>query len=132
MNIINKNFSGSSHNLVHTKTKKNDLILLVVLLLICTALSAGYYFTHRTPALRAEVSVDGKVVQVLDLSKDQEITIEDAHHGTNHLVVKDGEIWCSNSSCADKICVYQGKQSMDGDSITCLPNLMFVWVIGDK
>ena len=69
--------------LFHQKTKKNDLILLIILLLICAVSGAGYYFTHRTPALRAEVSIDGEIVQVLD-------------------------------------------------SITCLPNLMFVWIIGEE
>lgn len=113
-------------------TKKNDIILLSVLLLFCAVLGAGYYLTHRTPALRAEVSIDGKLVQVLDLSRDQEVTIQGAHNGTNTLVIKNGEIWCADASCPDKICVHQGKQSMDGDSITCLPNLMFVWVIGKE
>lgn len=117
---------------IASKAKINDLILLVLLLGICAVLGMGYYFTHQTPALRAEVSIDGKVVQVLDLSRDQEVTIQGANNGTNHLVVKDGEIWCSDASCPDKICVYQGRQSMDGDSITCLPNLMFVWVIGEE
>lgn len=114
------------------KIKKNDLLLLTVLLLLCAALWAGYSFTHRTPALRAEVSIDGKVVEVLDLSRDQEVTIQGARYGTNRLVVQDGEIWCADASCPDKICVHQGKQSMDGDSITCLPNLLFVWVIGEE
>ena len=118
--------------LFHQKTKKNDLILLIILLLICAVSGAGYYFTHRTPALRAEVSIDGEIVQVLDLSRDQEVTIQGARYGTNHLVVKNGEIWCSDASCPDKVCVHQGKQSMDGDSITCLPNLMFVWIIGEE
>ena len=76
--------------LFHQKTKKNDLILLIILLLICAVSGAGYYFTHRTPALRAEVSIDGEIVQVLDLSRDQEVTIQGARYGTNHLVVKNG------------------------------------------
>lgn len=117
---------------LHQKAKKNDLLLLIILLLLCAAFGAGYYFTHRTPALRAEVSIDGKVVQVLDLSRNQEVTIQGAHNGTNLLVVQDGEIWCADASCPDKVCVHQGKQSMDGDSITCLPNLMFVWIIGKE
>lgn len=117
---------------LHPKTKKHDLLLLIILLLLCAALGAGYYFTHRTPALRAEVSIDGKVVEILDLSRDQDVTIQGANGGTNRLVVQDGEIWCADASCPDKICVHQGKQSMDGDSITCLPNLMFVWVIGKE
>lgn len=117
---------------LHQKAIKHDLLLLITLLILCAAFGTGYFFTHRTPALRAEVTIDGKVVQVLDLSRNQEVTIQGAHNGTNLLVVQDGEIWCADASCSDKVCVYQGKQSMDGDSIICLPNLMFVWIIGEE
>lgn len=112
--------------------KRQDLLLAVVLLLLAAVLGGGYYFTHRTPAVRAEVTIDGKLVETLDLSKDQEITIQGAHGGTNHLIVKDGEIWCSEASCPDHVCIHQGKQSLDGSMIVCLPNLMIVQVIGEK
>lgn len=111
--------------------KKQDLILIVAVLLIAAVSGGWYYFTHRTPAMRAEVTVDGKVVEVLDLSKDQEVTIEGPRGGTNHLIVKDGEIWCSEASCPDSVCIHQGKQSLDGSLIVCLPNLMIVQIIGE-
>lgn len=112
--------------------KKHDWILILILLALSLALGIGYALTHRTPAIRAEVTIDGAVVEVLDLSKDQEVTIQGAHQGTNHLVVSGGEIWCSQASCPDQVCVHQGKQSRDGDIIVCLPNLMIVQIIGEK
>ena len=111
-------------------TKRHDRILALALLILAAVLGFGYYMTHRTPALRAEVTIDGETVEVLDLSKDQEVTIHSLRGGTNHLVVKDGEIWCDEASCPDKICIYQGKQSLEGSLIVCLPNLMIVEVIG--
>jgi hypothetical protein len=112
--------------------KKNDMILFALLLAVAALSGIWYYMSHRTPALRAEVSIDGKVTEVLDLSKDQEITIQGAKNGTNTLTVKDGEIWCEEASCPDKVCIHQGKQSRDGDIIVCLPNLMIVQIIGKE
>lgn len=112
--------------------KRNDLILAIVLLVIALISGGGYYLTHRTPALRAEITVDGKLVETLDLSKDQEITIHSAHNGTNRLIIQNGAIWCAEASCPDGVCVHQGKQERDGDLIVCLPNLMIVQVIGKE
>lgn len=114
-----------------TLTRRNDLILAVILLLIAAISGGAYYVTHRTPAIRAEVTIDGRLVETLDLSKDQEIVINGAHGGTNKLIIENGEIWCAQASCPDSVCIYQGKQSRDGDLIVCLPNLMIVKIVGE-
>jgi hypothetical protein len=111
--------------------KKQDLILIVIILVVAAALGGWYYFSHQGPARTATVSVGGKEVQTINLDKDQEVTIESYNGGTNHLTVKDGEIWCDDASCPDKVCEYQGKQSLDGSMIVCLPNAMIV-VISEK
>ncbi len=113
-------------------SKKRDFILVIVLLALAAVLGGGYFLTHRTPALRAEVTVDGKLVEVLDLSKDQTVTIHGPRDGSNVLVVRDGAVWCSEASCPDKVCIHQGKQSIDGGIIVCLPNYMIVQVIGKE
>lgn len=114
-----------------SSARKHDLILALLLLLAAAVLGGGYAFTHRAPALRAEVSVDGKLIETLELSRDTELTVEGFHGGTNHLVVKDGQIWCDEATCPDKICIHQGKQSLEGSLIVCLPNRMIVKVTED-
>ena len=89
-----------------------------------------YCLMHQEPALWAEARVDGKLLDTLDLSKNQEVTITGAGGGTNRLVVEEGAIRCEEASCPDKICVRQGKQSRDGGQIVCLPNRMSVRVKG--
>mgnify|MGYP002446425288 CR=1 FL=1 len=84
----------------------------------------GAKLMHKSPAEIVEVSVDGKVVETLDLAKDQELTIDSVSGGTNHLIIKDGEAWVSEATCPDKICVHQGKIHLDGEIIVCLPNKM--------
>ena len=112
--------------------KKNDVLLAVILLLLAAVMGGGYWFTHRIPALRAEVTIDGELVKTLDLSKDQEVMIQGARGGTNRLVVQEGRIWCAEASCPDQVCVHQGKQSHDGELIVCLPSLMIVQIIGEE
>ena len=64
-----------------------------------------------------KISCSGQITQVLDLSKNQEVTIQTPNGGTNQLIVKDGEIWCYDASCPDKLCVKQGKKHLDTDTI---------------
>ncbi|MFR3753623.1 MAG: NusG domain II-containing protein [Enterocloster sp.] len=79
--------------------------------------------TARLPPLPRS-AVDGKPwLKSLDLSKDTETHgHQPLGGGTNHLIVKDGEIWCSEASCPDKVCVHQGKKHLSSDTIVCLPN----------
>ena len=111
---------------------KRDMILAAAILLIAAAVFGFNYVSHRTPAATAQISVDGKVVEILDLSKDTQLTVTSPGGGTNHLIVKDGVIWCSEASCHDKVCVHQGKKHLSSDTIVCLPNKMVVTIIGKE
>ena len=111
---------------------KRDMILAAAILLIAAAVFGFNYVPHRPPAATAQISVDGKVVEILDLSKDTQLTVTSPGGGTNHLIVKDGEIWCSEASCPDKVCVHQGKKHLSSDTIVCLPNKMVVTIIGKE
>ena len=85
-----------------------DMILAAAILLIAAAVFGFNYVSHRTPAATAQISVDGKVVEILDLSKDTELTVTSPGGGTNHLIVKDGEIWCSEASSANSFLMESG------------------------
>ena len=104
--------------------KKQDIILIASVFVIAGLLFLGSQMMHKKPAEIVEVSVDGKVVETLDLAKDQELTIDGVSGGTNHLIIKDGEAWVSEATCPDKICIHQGKIHLDGEIIVCLPNKM--------
>lgn len=110
---------------------KRDIILAAVILLIAAAVFEYNYMTNKAPAATAQITVDGKAVKTLDLNKDTELTIEGANGGTNHLIVKDGEIWCDEASCPDKVCVHQGKKRLNSDTIVRLPNKMIVTICGN-
>ncbi len=111
--------------------KKQDIILALALIIIAAAIAGGYYLTHREPARRAEVSVGGEVVATLDLDKDQDVTIFSYDGGHNHLTVENGQIWCDEATCPDKVCIEMGKQYLDGSLIVCLPNSFIVKIFAD-
>lgn len=115
---------------MENKTKrKKDLLLVVIVLTIAAAGSLINVVMHRKPAATVEVQVDGEVVATYDLNKDADVVVDGYHGGTNHLVIQDGMVWISEASCPDKICVHQGKVSLNGDLIVCLPNRMIARVV---
>ena len=79
-------------------------------------------FNISTPVFDGASESD--ILDTLDLANDQELTINGVSGGTNHLIIKDGEVWVSEATCPDKICVHQGKIHLDGEIIVCLPNKM--------
>ncbi len=106
--------------------QKKELILVLVILVIAAAGFFMNYMTHKKPAILAEVNVDGKVVATYDLSQNLETTIQGYNGGTNHLVIQDGVLWIDEATCPDQICIYQGKISMNGELVVCLPNRTIV------
>ena len=104
--------------------QKRDVILAAAILLLAAAAFGISHYIRRTPAAIAQ--------ETLDLSKDTEITVTSSNGGTNHRIVKDGEIWCSEASCPDKVCVHQGKKHLNSDTIVCLPNQMIVTITGGE
>lgn len=108
------------------KKGKKELLLMAVILLIAAAGFFINYLTHRHPAAAAEVSVDGQTTAVYDLSRDLETTIQGYDGGTNHLVIQDGVLWIDEATCPDKVCIHQGKISMNGELVVCLPNRVIV------
>ena len=112
--------------------QKRDLILILALLLVA---GAGYDYNRWRSAgispVSAQVTVDGQLVETLDLSVDPTVTITGANGSTNVLEIKDGEIWCSDASCPDKLCVRQGRKHLATDTIVCLPNKMVVTITGE-
>ncbi len=52
--------------------------------------------------------------------------------GYNIMHIENGQIWIHEASCPDKICIYQGKISKNGDPIVCIPNRMFIKIVDEN
>lgn len=120
----NAQAQGQGQKQKQKQKQKRDLILVAAILAVAGCFYAGNWFLNQKPATMVEISIDGAVVETLDLSKDTQLTINSKNGGTNHIVIQDGKAHISDASCPDKICINQGEISQNGEMIVCLPNLM--------
>lgn len=116
----------------HIRKKKKELVLILVILAVSALLYAGTRIIFSKPPMRVEISVDGTVIQTLDLNKDTDLTVEGWNGGTNHVVIKDGTVHVTEASCPDKVCVNQGTIRRTGEAIICLPNRMIARITGGE
>ena len=105
--------------------KRNDIILIVIILFLATAGLLYMNFSKKDGSL-VVVKVDGKVYKELPLNKDATLEIKGVGKGTNLLVIKDGHADVVDANCPDKLCVNQRQIDKDGETIVCLPNKVVV------
>ena len=113
------------------KPKKNDLLL--ILLLLAVAAVMWLFFRPGEAGAYAVVTQSGREIMRLSLSEDRSVTITTDDGGFNTLVVKDGEIYVSEANCGDHTCIRRfGKISREREQITCLPHNLVIEVIGGE
>ncbi|MCR5357438.1 MAG: NusG domain II-containing protein [Lachnospiraceae bacterium] len=111
------------------KPDKNDIILMAVIT-AAAVLIMLFLFAFRERGVYAYVYVDGKLFGEYPLNKDCEIQVTGYDGGTNILVIKDNTARIKEASCPDKLCMHQGKISINGQSLICLPNRVVVEIKG--
>ena len=103
------------------KTKKRELLFLLLLFLLCGVLFALRHFT-ASPKNSIRITVDGKEQGIYDLSCDQVIQIG----GTNVCEIRDGQVRMTKADCPDQLCIKQGAFGANGGMIVCLPNRIVI------
>lgn len=108
--------------------KKNDIILIGVILILALAAYAGMNFLQGTNTHNAEavVLIDGVEYGRYPLNADVIERIELPDGGYNVLEIKEGKADVTEASCPDGICVSHRAVSKQNQSITCLPNKLVV------
>lgn len=104
---------------------RNDLILIFSLIFIALLVLILYFTLTPKNNLYAYIYYDKEVVYCLDVSVDNEVVVNDVI-----LVVENNTVYVKDSTCSDKICIHQGRISISGQTITCLPNKVFVRLEG--
>ncbi len=113
------------------KKHKKEVLLIVVILAISFILLIANQIIFSKSAGYLEITVDGKVVETLDLNHDTEVLVNGYQGGTNRIVIQGGKVHVSDATCPDKICIHQGTIEHTGESIVCLPNRMIAQIIGN-
>ena len=104
-----------------------DIILIASVLLVGLSVFLIVNLTKEV-GNSVRVSVDGRNVGEYSLSVDGEYSL---NGGTNILIISDGKAYLKEASCPDKLCVNQGKISLSGERIVCLPNRVMIEITGD-
>ena len=112
--------------------KKQDFLLIGILLLIACALYLGYRLYFHTPGGYVQITVDGKSYKTLALNQNTTITITTPDGGTNLLTIRDGYADMTEADCPDKLCVSQTRISHKGETIVCLPHKIVVKILDGK
>ena len=126
---------GSSNNSMNcfkgVTMKKNDIILIVLILVVAVGLSVAFYM-NKKPGDMVIVSVNGVVTAELPLNSDTEYEIETKSGGRNLLIIQDGMAFVEEASCPDQICVNQKEIQKHTELIVCLPNQVVIEVQGEN
>ncbi len=102
------------------------LIVIVFIILLVTWVLIN---AQRISNAVANVYQYGELIQSIDLNKVEDsftFQIVDVNGGYNTVLVEHGCISITDSSCADQICVHQGKISDSVIPIVCLPNQLVI------
>ena len=113
-------------------SNKRRLIFSIILIFTLITVGVSSYFiieSTREPGSYVTVSVNGERVATYPLSLNAEYEL---NGGTNILVIEDGYAYIKSASCPDSLCVRQGKKSLSGQKIVCLPNKVMIEVFSDS
>ena len=80
----------------------------------------------------AVVSVDGEVLERIDLSKVRtpyDIPVS-TPYGNNTVHVEPGAISVTEADCPDHVCIYQGRLTGSGIPIICMPHRLVIEIEG--
>ena len=105
------------------------VIIFAALLVICGGLSL-FFLLPSQPAGQVEVWSEGKLIAVLDLSEEQEMTVQSAQ-GTNVVTIRNGAVAVTRADCPDHYCMHRGFCS-GGTEIVCLPNRLVLRFVGEQ
>ena len=92
-------------------------------IVVCIFLLSGSNGEHHI----AVITSDGSIIRTVDLdtAPDEVFTVE-SDGGSNTVCIKDGEIYVTEASCPDKICVKHGALRSELLPIVCLPNRLVI------
>ena len=113
------------------KKLRNDLILIISLLLVAAVTLIVLLTRIQKVNLVAKISVQNDVVETIDLSKNEEADYYiDGLKGRLHIHTKDGAIAVVESNCPHQDCVHMGYVKESGRPIICAYNAVSIVIEG--
>lgn len=101
--------------------RKGDFAVIAAVIVVAAALLI-WRFASSPEKLEAVITVDGEIVETVDLSAvAQRTVIETDTSPETVIVAENGAIYFESAECSDKLCVACGKLTHKGDTAVCLP-----------
>lgn len=114
------------------KIKKGDIIISISLLLLSMLMAFGISnMNTKSTGQILRVEKDSKLYGEFPLDQDREIVIDDGVH-LNKIVIKNGKAYMDEANCRDQICTHMKEISINGETIICLPNRVFLEVVDNS
>ncbi len=108
--------------------KKGDILIVAAVVII-----AGLFMLWQSVNknnLTAVITVDGEIIQTVNLSAKEEAVIIPDTEPEVKIVAENGYIFFESAECEDKLCVSCGKLEKKGDTAVCLPSKTVITVAG--
>ncbi len=109
--------------------RRNDLLLVFLVAGLAAAVWLFRQAGRDAGNAHVIVKVDGRTEGIYDLNEDQTISV---NHGSNTLVIRDGQADMTDADCPDKLCVKHRPIRYRHENIICLPNRIVVEVESDS
>lgn len=119
----------STKDLLNAKEKSrviNDIILILFFCVIAVIMSFILYNREDHDDIMLKISVDGNIAVTYEFNKEDTIDKTFPLGTGNVVVLKDGQVYMESADCPDGLCMKQGKISLSGQSIVCLPHKVVV------
>jgi len=107
--------------------RRNDIIVIAVIAALALVLLIPSLL--KKDKLTAEIYVDGKVAEAIDLNSVGETYIFSPKNGTE-IEVQNGKIRFCSAICKDRLCVNSGWLDRNGQTAACLPERIVISVKG--
>ena len=111
------------------KKIRNDIILITSILIIIAIFFLVLFLNQKSDNLVCQIYKNDELVNEVRLDHDEQIKIETTDGYVLINITKD-YVEFLESTCPDKVCVHQGKINKSGQTITCLPNKIYVKLVG--
>lgn len=131
-----KNDPDKEINTLSFILQKKDIYLAAAVLAAAFVLGLVFWYNNgrnkeEKAGVTLEITIDGRLYKSLPLSEDIETTVTTSH-GSNMIVIEQGEAYIREADCPDKICAGMPRISQDGEMICCLPHRLFLTVKGGE
>lgn len=106
---------------------RNDLILISSLTILALLSLILYFCLQKKENLMVYTYYENQLADVTPLYATRELHLNDVT-----IVIDNYSVSVTYSACKDQICVQQGRISRPGQTITCLPQKVFVRIEGSE